>query len=341
MKDPFRRENLDSIDHAGVYRTYSDWPKLALAGLKAPLDLRQRDFRKVYVLGMGGSAAAGDLLASWLLYRHGIETEVCKGVIPARDMSGCLALACSASGETQETISMMKTAVRLGATLVSTSHGGSLASESTARGIPHVQMPEIVAPRYMLPFMVFSGLRIFDESLGLEAVKEARNAILEMKRLGNSIVPSVPLAKNPSKKLALRLLDKTPAVYGTRATRGVGIRFKNEMNENGKKHAIYEEMPELFHNEIEAWEDPGPDFVPVLVRDLVEGKRDSILADAFARLLSSKGADPVEVRGNGATLLARLVTMTYLLDFASYYVALAKGQDPFPTPLITRLKKET
>jgi hypothetical protein len=100
-------------------------------------------------------------------------------------------------------------------------------------------------------------------------------------------------------------------------------------------------MPELFHNEVEAWEDPSEDFVPVLLRDSMEGKRESSLAEAFAEMLSSMGKDPVLVRMEGKNYLSRLMTMVYELDMTSYFIAIGNGRDPFPNPLITRLKKRT
>jgi glucose/mannose-6-phosphate isomerase len=339
MRDPFSPERVKKVDAMNVHETYSNWPELARAGLNASSGLERGDYGKVYVLGMGGSAAAGDLLASWLLCRHGIETEVCKGVIPASDMSGCLAIVCSASGMTEETISMMKTAIERHATLVSTSHGGRLAAESKTSGVPHIQMPEIVAPRYMLPFMVFSCLSAVDSALGLDSVAEAEEAISDMRGLWDRVGPSVPLEGNPSKEMALRLMKKTAAIYGTCATRGAGIRFKNELNENSKRFACYDEMPELFHNEIQAWDDPRGDLVPVLLRDGMEGKRESRLADFFAKMLSSMKKDPIQVRMAGDNYLSRLMTMVYELDMASYFVAIGNGRDPFPTPLITKLKK--
>lgn len=297
------------------------------------------DYRKVYVLGMGGSAAGGDVLASWLFARHGIEVEVCKGVVPAAEMRGCLALACSASGNTEETLSMMKTAMARHATLVSMSYGGSLRAESGNAGIPHIQMPKVVAPRYMLPFMVFACLRVLDSALGLGSAQEANEAVSEMRKLRPSISLDAPLPANPSKKLALALLQKVPAIYGTRATRGAGIRFKNAINENSKKHATYNEMPESFHNEIEAWDDPAADFSPVVLRDSSETERESRLADAFARTLGSIGKEAAQVRGTGGAALARLMTLIYELDMVSYYVAIGNGRDPFPIPLVTRLKE--
>lgn len=338
-EERFSPKRVEKIDRMRVHKAYAAWPELAERGLEVKFTLEHVQAKKVHILGMGGSAAAGDILASWLWSRHGIEAEVNKGVIQTQDMTRSLVIACSASGQTEETVSMMKTALKRGAHLVSSSCGGMLEAESRRLGVQHIQIPSMLAPRYVLPFMVFSCFALVDAVLGLGSFDEARKAIVGMKELSEEIGVSVMTTKNPSKKLALRLMGKTPAIYGTRVTRGAGVRFKNAINENSKKHAIYDEMPELFHNEIEAWEEPAAAFVPVILRDRGETDRDSRLANAFTHILSSIGKEPVEVRGRGRFGLERLMTMVYELDMASYYIAIGRGQDPFPIPLIVGLKK--
>jgi glucose/mannose-6-phosphate isomerase len=339
LEDPFSLERARKLDSMGVHEAYHSWPELAEEGLRVGPQLGRGDYRKVYVLGMGGSAAGGDVLASWLFARHGIEVEVCKGVIPAADMTRCLAIACSASGMTEETLSMMKTAMARHATLVSMSYGGDLESESVKAGIPHIQMPKVVAPRYMLPFMVFACLTVLDSATGLESKGEASEAVTQMQTVRGKIDLGAPLETNPSKKMALALLEKVPAIYGTKATRGAGIRFKNAVNENSKKHATYNEMPESFHNEVEAWGGPQTDFAPVVLRDDSDSERESRLAVRFLGLLTSMGKQPAQVRGTGSGVLARLMTLVYELDMVSYYLAIGNGRDPFPVPLISRLKE--
>jgi hypothetical protein len=59
----------------------------------------------------------------------------------------------------------------------------------------------------------------------------------------------------------------------------------------------------------------------------------------MVRILSELKTNPVEVRGRGRSDLAQLVTMVYMLDWASYYVAIGMGRDPFPTRLMDRMKR--
>ncbi len=339
MRDPFSPAQIEKIDRRRVHETYEEWPSLARAGFRIQLGLRREGLRKAYVLGMGGSAAGGDIIASWLSDRPEIEVSVFKGQLPLGDMSDVLAIACSASGETEETIEMMKTAAGKGATIVSVSAGGRLMEVSRKLGVPHVRMPNVVAPRYMLPFIVFSCLSVVNEALRLDCEQEAKEAFAQMEAEGKEIGIGSPLASNPSKSLALSLLKKTPVIYGTKSTRGAGIRFKNAFNENAKRHAIFYGIPDAFHNEIEAWEGPSSGFVPVFLRHLSDAKRDRTRTDTMVNILSRLGKNPIEVRGRGRSSLAQLMTLVYRLDMVSYFVAVGLRRDPFPTRLIDRLKE--
>ena len=98
---------------------------MARSGFDAELNVPHAGFRKAYVMGMGGSAAGGEIIASWLSDRPEFEVATFKGRLPIGSMSDTLAIACSASGQTKETIEMMEVAVQRGATTVSVSSGGS------------------------------------------------------------------------------------------------------------------------------------------------------------------------------------------------------------------------
>ena len=335
----FSLSRIRRVDRGGVYRAYRDWPSLARKGSEVRFGFPQASFRKACVIGMGGSAAGGDVIAGWLSLRRGVEFAVYKGTVPSREMSGTLAIACSASGQTVETIEMMKTANGNGATVVCISSGGRLEEEAMALGLEHVRTPPILAPRYMLPFMVFSCLSAVGRGLGLGCEDEMGESVGALASQAGTLDVEAPPQRNAAKRLAQKILGRTPAIMGDTVTRGVGVRFKNVMNENAKTHAYFDRMPDLFHNEIEAWEGKDRGFVPVFLRHTAEVPGERRRADAFTSVLQRLGAGPVEVRGEGGAILSQLVTMTYRLDMASYYAAVALGRDPLPTKLIDRLKR--
>ncbi len=339
MDEPFSLNRINKIDTHRVHETYENWPLLAREGFEVDFSLPRSGLRKVYVLGMGGSAAGGDIVASWLSGRPTLEMAVFKGQLPIGDMSDALAIAVSASGETEETIDMMKTAVKRGATAVSISSSGTLMEVSRRLGVQHIRMPKVVAPRYMLPFIVFACLSVVNSGLGLRCDRQAEISFDEMEAEAKEVGVGSPVAGNPAKKLALSLMGKTPVIYGSKTTRGAGIRFKNVLNENAKVHALFYAIPDAFHNEVEAWEDPSCDFAPIFLRHSAEAARDRERTDLMVRILSRAGRSPIEVKGRSTKTLAELITLVYRLDMASYYIAIRLGRDPFPTTLIDMLKK--
>ena len=340
MDDPFSPDKIARIDKKGIHATYERWPTMAREGFDAKFPFPKAGFKKAFFLGMGGSAAGGDIIASWLWDRPELEIEIFKGRLPIGDLSDVLAVACSASGETEETIEMMQAAVRGGATTLSLSSGGRLVDVSKRLGVPHVLMPKAAAPRYLLPFVVFSCLAIVNAGLGLGCEDDAEDAFREMEAEGRSVGAEVPLSQNPSKQLALLIMQKTPVVYGSRSTRGAGVRFKSMLNENAKRHAVFDELPVAFHDEIESWEDPSGGYLPIFLRHSAEAERDRVMTDKMAGILSGLGMNPVQVSGRGRTHLAQLATMVYRLDMTSYYLSVGLGRDPLPTRLIDKMKEK-
>jgi len=339
LRDPFQLDRIKGVDRSKVHETYERWPEMARSGFGIKFNLPRAGFLKAYFLGMGGSAAGGDIIAGWLSDRPRFETATFKGQLPIGDMSDAFAVACSASGQTEETVEMMEAAVQRGATTIAISGRGRLMEVTNRLGVPHVLIPEVVAPRYMLPFIIFSCLSVINEGLGLNCEREAEDAFKEMEAEGRAIGIGTPTSENPAKQLALSILEKTPVIYGLRPTRGAGIRFKNVLNENAKRHAIFDGLPDAFHNGIEAWEDPSVMFAPVFLRHHAETERDRARAEVMIRILSDLKMDPIQVKGRGGTSLAQLATMVYRLDMTSYYVAIGTGRDPFPTRLMDRIKE--
>ncbi len=56
---------------------------------------------------------------------------------------------------------------------------------------------------------------------------------------------------NPSKKLAVELLDSVPSIYSLERMSSVARRMKDQLNENSKILAKFDLIPESCHNEIE------------------------------------------------------------------------------------------
>ena len=332
--------SISRVDRSKVHQVYASWPRLAEEGARAAVEIPSNQYTRAVYMGMGGSASAGDIISDWLKSRGGPILEVEKGTFRHSGMQGELVLACSASGNTRETLDGAKSALQRGATIVSICSGGLLEEFARENGLPVVKIPRGSASRYSLPHLLYSALKVLGEAFEIKGLEEeVDDSLRALDETRTKIDVSTPIGRNPSKRLAASIWNSIPKIYGSTVTRGVALRFKNALNENAKKHAFADSTPELFHNEIEAWDGDSKGFTPVFLRHSREPQSEGRRIDSMIRLLRASRVNTVQERGSGGTPLGELSTLSYLLDFASYYVAIASGRDPHPTPLLDAIKR--
>ena len=131
-----------------------------------------------------------------------------------------------------------------------------------------------------------------------------------------------------------------PGGTGFLATGAAAYRWKTDVEENAKRFALAGTLPEMNHNEIEAWQGPAAKAMHVvLLRDAAEppeiAQRFHILRD----MIGPSAGGLSEARGHGAGRLARLLTLAYLGQWTSYYLAVLRGRDPWSVPLLDEFKR--
>jgi glucose/mannose-6-phosphate isomerase len=292
--------------------------------------------------GMGGSAVSGDVVRSVFLERLGLPVEVSRSpVLPEHCDSHTLVVCSSYSGNTAETLSAFGAAMERGCRVLVVTSGGSIAEEASARGVATVLVPSGFQPRAALGHLGFASLGAL-EAMGIlpplasdvdEAVAVVRDLIAEMG-------PDVPTDRNPAKALATAIGDRSPVIWGADGIGSVAAaRWKTQMNENGKLPAFWSSMSELDHNEVVGWTAPfGERFFVVGLRH--EGE-DPQLAPRFPLsfdIVRSAGGAVDEVHARGESTLARLLSLIIVGDLTSVYLAIRRGVDPTPVPVIERLK---
>ena len=130
-----------------------------------------------------------------------------------------------------------------------------------------------------------------------------------------------------------------PLIYYPYGLQSCATRFKSSIQENAKMHIIIEDIVEASHNGIVAWEKPSI-VQPILLRgydDYVKTKdRFEIIKDFFDKN-SMKYKEITSVPGN---ILTKIMTLIYLLDYASIYRAILSGVDPSPVSSIDFVKSK-
>lgn len=335
--------NIIARDPNEVHQLYESWPARAEEMLGREVDVPRKHYERVGYLAVGGSATAGDIITDWFVSSEQPEVTVFRGTLPNTRLDSCLLIVCSTSGDTSETLSMAEVARKRGAEMVTISHDGKLKEFAAREGLAHIEIPLAKAPRYSLPYSLFASIAVLRAASLLDGIEgEVRDAISTMKETAGSIGLQSPLSENPSKRLAARIGTKNfPAIYASSVTKSVARRFKNSLNENAKVHARFDSAPDIFHNEVEAWDGSGNarDQLPIFLRRSRDPPTEARSLDVFDDMLRSRGVVPLRLDASGRTNLGELMNLCYTLDFASYYVAILRGVEPFGIPLIDELKK--
>ena len=213
----------------------------------------------VVFCGMGGSAVAGDVLRQTFRERLSVPVDVNRTpLLPEYAGPHTLVIASSFSGETSETLSSVDEAIRRGCRMLAITSGGRLGALCDEHAIAKASVPGGFQPRAALGHLTFAMLGAL-EAAGLvpTIAGDVHETLASVRGLIAGMTPDVPLADNPAKELADWLADRVAVIWGADGVGAVAaMRWKTQMNENGKVPAWHAAMSELDHNEVVGWVKP-------------------------------------------------------------------------------------
>ena len=337
------KADVEAVDQSRLYEDYEGWPNYCKDALSLRVNIPDvKDVDKVVCSGMGGSGIAGDVLLDWLLPQSKIPIYVVKDYhLPSFVDDKTLVIAVSCSGETDETLSTVREGLKAKASIATVSSGGRLESLSIKEGLAHTKIKALKSPRSSFPYLFYPTANILKELCLLRGLEdELKRSVETIESIGESICINRPIEKNPAKLIAQRIHKSIPVIYAPLLLRGSALRFKNSLNENAKLHAIVEVLPELCHNDIEAWIKDGVAYQPLFLRHHGEAQEVSERFRAIMQIIQDAGFKIEEIYTPAHQPLAIIASSIYLLDYTSLYTAVLRGIDPLPTPNIGILKKE-
>ncbi|NOX44452.1 MAG: bifunctional phosphoglucose/phosphomannose isomerase [Caldiserica bacterium] len=328
---------LDTGGMLGAIEGFPEQCREALErGRSAGLPAGLKGFTRICVVGMGGSAITGDLLG---LALPGVEDITVRDYrVPDYIGEETLLIGASYSGNTEETLTAFLQGLGRTRRALGISSGGKLRDLCRERGIPWIGIPGGFQPRAALGHLLFTLLGAL-EGLGLRA-EGLEEALDVLSRMAGELSPRV--SPNRAQELAARLWRKIPVIYGaTGTTAPIAFRWRTQINENAKQPAFSAELPELCHNEIVGYELAGelfPGIVRVFLRTSRDHPRVALRVEILRGVLRRRGLEFLELRGEGGGGLAQALSLLYLGDWTSAYLALLNGVDPTPVAPISELK---
>lgn len=303
-----------------------------------------RQARNLIVTGLGGSAIGGDVARSVLGGTLPIPLIVNRDYrLPGFVNSESVVIACSYSGNTEETLSAYQDARRARASIICIASGGRLAEAAKTDGCPILIIPGGLPPRAAFGY---SCLAILGSIQALGLVPDLGPSIEETHQLMTSLrkrySPIVPEAENSAKRIASSLHGRIVAVYGSNGgLDAAATRWRGQMEENAKNLAFHHVLPEMNHNELVGWLYPERELRNVgvvLLRDKGDHAQVQRRFDLTREIIGTRAGVVLEVWSEGDSLLARVFSLVYLGDFVSLYLAYLNNVDPTPVEAIESFK---
>ena len=299
-----------------------------------------RGLDRCVMIGMGGSAIGADLLQSLtdtetdLLLQPVRESTLPRWVGPTT-----LAVAVSYSGNTWETLSAFDEARQRGAPRLAVSSGGELQEKAHAEGVPHLAVPPGLAPRAALGYILGGLLGVFDPAFPASN----RDRLDRASKVLVAGADELSVRDSPPARLAARIGNRLPWIYSSRDLSPVARRWTTQIEENAKRLAHWDVLPESLHNAIVGWDALTRREASHYLAIRVEGAGDEPGAhDRFeylASLLARKKVPVASVRFDSGDRLERMLSAVQWGDYLSLALALREGVDPLPIEAIRRMRQ--
>jgi glucose/mannose-6-phosphate isomerase len=141
------------------------------------------------------------------------------------------------------------------------------------------------------------------------------------------------LAKVVAKKMA----NKQVVMYCVSGFESVLVRFRQQINENGKMLACHHVVPEMNHNELVGWRQKG-DYCTVFFRNHSDHKRSQARIEINKEVIKKYSKSIIEVYSQGSSFLERALYMVHFGDWVSVILSELYKLDPTEVKVIDHLK---
>jgi glucose/mannose-6-phosphate isomerase len=294
--------------------------------------------QKIIFCGMGGSGIGGDVLRRIAFREDRVPFMVNRSMaMPKWVDRSTLVIVSSYSGNTRETLTSFRCALRANAPIIAVTAGGQLERLALRRRIPLLKVPSGFPPRCAIGYLTFVLVPVL-KRLGILSVtdRDIRETVRIIGRIARE-----PRAKSIARKMAHRFVHLY-AVSGLMEP--VLVRWRSQFAENAKTLVSHQMLPEMFHNEIEGWGKPldlTRKSVALFFRDQGDPVWISDRRKKAQSVIGRQGGSVLEICSEGHSPLARIFSLIALGDWTSYELARLYRADPLAIPNINALKKVT
>ncbi len=322
---------MQAVDFMGQYL---DWKRLISSTLSKEImnEAVPEGTEGIVLAGMGGSGIVSDIVYEMLKQAVNVPLTIVKDFeLPRWARKGWVVIGISYSGNTMETIEVIRKALNRGCFVSAVTSGGKLAELMIREGYPLIKIPGGRAPRSSLPALLTGVLRLL-EMLSVE------RRLSEYVEKAMYILDDEKFIEMWSEKLVKHLSSKIPVWVVNQKYYPLALRAKDEFNENSKTLSLINVYPESAHNDIVGWERWFGPVASVVFRE----EKDEILA-YIAKYMQEQGVIAEEILLEKATspdaYLKNVLLWSQIVGVASVKTAINRGINPAETRSILDYKE--
>jgi len=301
-------------------------------------------FDSVEVAAMGGSALAWDVLNETMGYKLSRALRVHRDYSVTQVSPNALGIACSVSGNTEETLAAYEMMREQCKSVVAITSGGKLAKRAESDSIELIRIdlsnePRDFQPRCSVGYLLTYGARLLQAAgIGDGIVAKMEEAVIDYANNCEGI-------EDRAKEVAQWINNSIPIVYSSTALyNSLARTMKKKFNENAKYPAFSGALPEVNHNEMIGFEsDIGTSFRILYMSDPSDSARLAKRFSTMSKLFRERNLTQVQTLKfdlTGDTRLGRVLTGISFGDWCSYHLAILRGVDPTPVKFIEDFKLE-
>ena len=305
-------------------------------GNSAVLKKTNNSFSNILICGLGGSGIGGTIVKDLISKDISIPIETSKGYdIPGFVNEKTLVIACSYSGNTEETLSALNKCLEKNAEVVIICSGGKLQDLALEKDLNHIIIPGGNPPRAMFGygftqlFFVLNNYGIINDSFKTDFEKSILLINTEQENI-----------KKTAQDISKKLFNTTPIIYVADGFEGVAVRFRQQINENSKMLCWHHVVPEMNHNELLGWRTNVENTSVIYLRNESDYYRNKTRIDINKSVIEKYTSNISEIWSLGNSSIQRSLYLINVGDWISWYLSELNNVDAIEIDVINYLKEK-
>ncbi len=315
-----------------------DFPKQMNAALEiakaAQLNEHSSKINKVLIAGLGGSGIGASIVSNLIFDKSSCPIVINKGYILNQFVDKeTMVVCCSYSGNTEETLNILKQAHDRQAKVSVITSGGAMLDFARANQIDFIQIPGDMPPRACLGYSMTQLCRVLTfHGIMPQSIEAELEKIPEFLTKVQNDIDQEALV------LAKEIAQTMPILYADERFEGVVVRYRQQLNENSKMLCNHHVIPEMNHNEMVGWRDKHDNISVIFLNSPSDYGRNVQRKEINEAVIRNFTPKVFNIHAKGSNLIEHTLYFIHFGDILSIHLAELRHVDAMDIKVIEQLK---